>query len=52
VVFLGLAAVGMLEDDGEEPGSERFHELADPARTLHADDLRQPAREAAGVPRG
>jgi hypothetical protein len=38
VVFLGLAAVGMLEDDGEEPGSERFHELADPARALTAND--------------
>jgi hypothetical protein len=30
--------VGMLEDDGEEPGSERFHELADRARALTAND--------------
>jgi hypothetical protein len=51
-LLLAIGTLGGLEDDRDPPGSERFHELADPARTLHADDLRQPAREAAGVPRG
>src|SRR3954464_69368 len=43
--FLALAAMGMREDDGQPPGSDRFHELADPSRTLSSDDF-GPARSA------
>jgi hypothetical protein len=42
-LFLVVAAMGMLADDGEEPGSNRFHELADPARTLSPEDFGTPA---------
>ena len=54
-LFFVLAAAGMPGDDGEEPGSERFHELADPARTLSPEDLQRPgdrtAEAARPVPR-
>ena len=39
IMLLALAAIGMLEDDGRPPGNDRFHELADPARTLAPEDF-------------
>jgi hypothetical protein len=51
VVLLALAAMGMLEDDGQPPGNDRFRELADPARALRPEDLRRNDSEPAPVPR-
>ena len=48
-VLMAVGTIGGLEDDAEPPGSERFRELADPARTLSPKDLQRPgdrAREA------
>ena len=50
-LFLGLAAMGMMEDDGEEPGSERFQELANPARPLSPEDIGTPTPEPVRPPR-
>jgi hypothetical protein len=50
-VFLVLGTVGILEDDGEPPGNDRFHELADPARTLLAEDFQGAPREPAPTSR-
>jgi hypothetical protein len=41
-LFLFLGTAGSLEDADDPPGSERFHELADPARSLLPEDLRRP----------
>jgi hypothetical protein len=49
--FMLLALFGFPEDDGEPPGSERFHELADPERSLAADDFEAPARDPVRHPR-
>ena len=44
--LMAVGAVGGLEEDAEEPAeSQRFHELADPSRTLSPDDFRTAARE-------
>jgi hypothetical protein len=54
-LFLLVGTLGKLEDEDETPGSARFHELADPSRTLSADDFRIQggrARAAVGIRTG
>jgi hypothetical protein len=43
-----VGTIGGLEDADEPPATDRFHELADPARTLSSEDLRRAAAESAG----
>jgi hypothetical protein len=49
--FLLLGTVGNLGEEDETPGSARFHELADPARTLSPEDFKSAAREPVRPPR-
>lgn len=37
--FLLVGTLGNFDEEDETPGSERFHELADPARTLSPEDF-------------
>jgi hypothetical protein len=44
--FLLVGTLGRLDDDEHSPpGSGRFHELADPSRTLSSEDFRQATPE-------
>jgi hypothetical protein len=44
--FLLVGTLGRLDEDEQSPpGSERFHELADPARSLSPEDFRQATPE-------
>ena len=44
--FLLLGTVGNLGEEDQTPGSERFHELADPGRRLSSTDFGAPASVA------
>jgi hypothetical protein len=43
--------IGGLDEHPEAPGTERFRELADPARTLSPEDLHGNGRERASASR-
>lgn len=44
-ILMAVGTIGGLEEDAEPAESQRFHELADPSRTLSSDDFRPATRE-------